>query len=69
MTTLHRAFMLATAGEALIIIATGDVYAAALPGRALRLVREWLAEHRDELARDFAWGAALEPLDTIALLS
>lgn len=28
--------------EALIVIATGDVYAGSLPGRALRLVREWL---------------------------
>lgn len=34
--------------EATIVIATGDVLGA-LPGRALRLVREWLAEHRAEL--------------------
>jgi hypothetical protein len=55
--------------EALIIIATGEVYSGALPGRALRLVRQWLVEHREELARNFVRGAALEPLDTIAPLS
>lgn len=27
---------------ALIVIATGDVYAGSLPPRALRLVREWV---------------------------
>jgi hypothetical protein len=54
--------------EALIVIATGDVYAGSLPGRALRLVREWLAAHRDELARNFDRGVALEPLETIAPL-
>jgi hypothetical protein len=35
--------------RAKVAIATGDVIAGALPGRALRLVREWIAEHRDEL--------------------
>lgn len=54
--------------EALIVIATGDVYAGSLPARALRLVREWLATHRDELARNFDRGVALEPLQTIAPL-
>ena len=32
-----------------IEIATGAVIAGSLPGRALRLVREWVEEHRDEL--------------------
>jgi Domain of unknown function (DUF4160) len=32
-----------------IEIATGAVIAGVLPGRALRLVREWIGEHRDEL--------------------
>jgi Domain of unknown function (DUF4160) len=54
--------------EALILIETGDLYAGALPGRALRLVREWLAAHHDELARNFDRGVALEPLETIAPL-
>jgi hypothetical protein len=47
--------------EALIVIATGDVYAGSLPGRALRLVREWREVHREELARNFDRGVALEP--------
>lgn len=54
--------------EALIVIATGDVYAGSLPGRALRLVREWLEQHRDELAHNFDRGVALEPLENIAPL-
>lgn len=51
--------------EALIVISTGEIYAGGLPGRALRLVREWLDEHRDELARNFERGVALEPLEAI----
>ena len=35
--------------EATIVIATGDVLAGSLPGRALRLVREGLDGHRAEL--------------------
>ena len=54
--------------EALIVIATGDVYAGALPGRALRLVREWRVAHRDELVRNFDRAVALEPLEAIAPL-
>jgi hypothetical protein len=38
------------------VIATGEVLAGSLPGRALRLVREWLAEHRGEL--DANWERA-----------
>ncbi len=44
------------------MIATGEIYAGALPSRALRLVREWLQEHRDELARNFERCVALQPL-------
>jgi hypothetical protein len=36
-----------------IEIATGAVIAGALPKNALRLVREWLEEHRDELHKNF----------------
>jgi Domain of unknown function (DUF4160) len=35
--------------DAKIEIATGAVIAGSIPGRALRLVREWIAEHRDDL--------------------
>jgi Domain of unknown function (DUF4160) len=31
------------------VIASGAALAGSLPGRALRLVREWLLEHRYEL--------------------
>jgi hypothetical protein len=37
-------------GDAVKIdIASGAVIAGSLPGRAVRLVREWIEEHRDEL--------------------
>jgi len=35
--------------EATIVIATGELLAGAIPGRALRLVREWLDAHRAEV--------------------
>lgn len=35
--------------SAKIAIATGKVLVGYLPGRALRLVREWLGQHRPEL--------------------
>ncbi len=35
--------------SAKIAIASGEVIVGSLPGRALRLVREWLGEHRGEL--------------------
>ena len=50
------------------MIATGEVYAGGLPTGALRLVREWLDQHRDELARNFEHGVALEPLKAISPL-
>jgi hypothetical protein len=36
-----------------IEIATGAVIAGSLPNNALRLVREWLEQHGDELERNF----------------
>lgn len=53
--------------EALIVIATGEVFAG-VPPRALRLVREWLGGHREELvanwdrARDGQNPERIEPL-------
>ena len=61
--TLHRTFTRYGGDEALIVIESGDVHAGELSGRALRLVREWLAEHRD--AGNFERGSALEPLEAI----
>jgi hypothetical protein len=40
----------------------GRVYSGALPGRALSLVREWLALHREELAEDWELAQARKPL-------
>ncbi|MBA3747276.1 MAG: DUF4160 domain-containing protein [Solirubrobacterales bacterium] len=39
--------------EAVIAIATDAILRGALPDRALRLVREWAAIHRDELAANW----------------
>lgn len=50
------------------MIANGEVLAGALPGRALRLVREWLDQHRPELeanwarARDHEMPEPIDPL-------
>ena len=38
--------------EALISILNGQVLGGKLPGRAYRLVLEWLALHREELMKD-----------------
>ena len=35
--------------EAVIAIATGEILRGEMPDRALRMVREWAALHRDEL--------------------
>ena len=50
--------------EALITL-DGKVYAGDLPRRALSLVREWLALHRDELAEDWTLALAKNPLKSI----
>jgi hypothetical protein len=52
--------------EALIVIETGKVFAGSLPGRALRLVREWLDEHRDELMANWDRANAGRPTEPIA---
>jgi hypothetical protein len=48
--------------EATLVIATGDVLAGSLPARALRLVREWLEQHRVELEAN--WQRAREGTPT-----
>ena len=54
--------------EALVEIATGRVIAGSLPGRAIRLVREWIPHHRDDLEANWARAQAHEPLRRIAPL-
>jgi hypothetical protein len=48
-----------------IEIATGVVIAGSLPGRALRLVREWMEGHRDELEANWERAVRLERLAPI----
>jgi hypothetical protein len=50
--------------EALITL-DGTVYAGALPGRALSMVREWLALHRAELETDWQLAQQKKPLNPI----
>jgi Domain of unknown function (DUF4160) len=47
--------------EATTVTATGNVLAGSLPTRALRLVREWLVEHRAEMGREL--GSRARPSD------
>jgi Domain of unknown function (DUF4160) len=51
--------------EALIVIATGEVFAGALPARALRLVRDWLDEHRAELVANWDRARNGEPVERV----
>lgn len=53
--------------EALITL-DGAVYAGALPGRALSLVREWLALHWSELETDWLLAQQKRPLKPIVPL-
>ena len=43
----------------------GKVLVGSLPGRALSMVREWLALHRDELEADWTLAVARKPLNPI----
>jgi hypothetical protein len=54
--------------SARVAIASGEVIAGSLPGRAVRLVREWVEEHRAELETN--WERAVrherpEPIDPL----
>lgn len=51
--------------EAIIDIETGTVLDGRLPRRALSLVREWAALHRDELRRNWELARASQPLQSI----
>jgi hypothetical protein len=54
--------------QAQIVIETLEPLLGELPARALRLVREWAALHRAELATNWEKARARVPLDTIAPL-
>ncbi len=51
--------------EALIVISTGEVFAGALPGRALRLVLEWLEQHRSEVMANWDRASAGQPTEPV----
>lgn len=51
--------------EAKIAIGSGDLIAGQLPGRALRLVREWAEQHHGELQVDWEYAQARMPLASI----
>jgi hypothetical protein len=50
--------------EALITM-DGEVYSGSLPRRALSLVREWLAIHRQELLNNWENAQKREPMQSI----
>ena len=54
--------------SAKVAIATGAIIAGALPGRALRLVREWLDQHRAELEANWERAVRSEKPDIVAPL-
>jgi len=53
------------AGSKASVALDGDVIAGWLPPRALRLVREWAAEHADELAANWVHARNDQPLVAI----
>ena len=55
--------------EALIMIPNGEVYRGILPERGLRIVREWMALHTDELTDNWDRAERKEPLVPIEPLS
>ena len=57
-----------TGDEATIVIATGGILNGSLPPRALALVREWLSEHREELAENFELASDMQPVRPVAPL-
>jgi Domain of unknown function (DUF4160) len=52
-----------------IVIETGEVFAGFLPGRVVRLVREWLGEHRAELVTNWDRASAQQPTEPVAPLT
>jgi len=53
--------------EALITL-DGRIYSGSLPNRALSMVREWLAIHRDEIQEDWTLAMDRKPLKPISPL-
>jgi hypothetical protein len=53
------------AGHAASVTFDGEVIAGSLPGRALALVREWVALHKDQLAANWERARRAESLELI----
>jgi Domain of unknown function (DUF4160) len=53
------------AGEAVIAIGDGAVIGGSIPDRALRLVREWLELHREEVETNWRLASEPAPLNAI----
>jgi Domain of unknown function (DUF4160) len=52
--------------EALVSIASGEVFEGRLPSKAAQLVRDWCQDHQAELTANWARAGALEPMERIA---
>ncbi len=52
--------------EALVAIADSELLEGHLPSKALKLVREWAEQHRQELLNDWQLAIELKPLQRIA---
>jgi len=52
--------------EALIAIDGGELLEGQLPSKALKLVRDWTEQHRQELLEDWQLAVELKPLQRIA---
>ena len=48
--------------EALIVIDNGNILAGSLPGKAHKIVQEWVQAHQKELCDDWQRAVLLEPL-------
>jgi len=51
--------------QALMAIESGEILAGILPSKAIKLVREWSTEHRQELLIDWQYAIDLKPLQRI----
>ena len=52
--------------QALMAIENGELLAGTLPSKAIKLVREWATEHKQELLTDWQYAIELKPLQRIA---
>ena len=52
--------------EAYISIETGDIIQGRLPAKALRLIKEWIQEHQEELMSNWQKAQKLQPLMRIS---